>query len=135
MTRISRTARIPKPQQDVIARLEAFFSRRPKLHVRALGFLRAEVDVRYSLLYDWTSVGPPRGGIAFAWKPAWRGFPSFGATLTVRPDGEDTDLVLDGSYEPPAGVVGQLFDRLAGRRLANRTMDSLLDRLASIAQQ
>jgi hypothetical protein len=117
----------------VIARLEEFFSQRPKLRVKALGSLTAEVDVRYSLLYDWTSVAPPRGGIAFAWKPVWRGFPSFGATLTVRPVGEDTELLLEGSYQPPRGILGRTFDYLIGRRLAARTLDSLLDQLANIA--
>jgi len=67
--------------------------------------------------------------MAFAWRPGWRAFPSFGATLTVRPAGEETDLVLDGSYEPPGGVVGALFDRVVGHRLAARTMDGLLDEL------
>jgi hypothetical protein len=59
-----------------------------------------------------------------------RGFPSFGATLTVGPAGKDTDLVLEGSYEPPGGVVGRLFDRVVGQRLAARTMDALLDQVA-----
>lgn len=130
MTRIARTARVHEPHGDVIARLQDFFAQRPKLQVRALGSSSAEVDVRYSLLYDWTSVYPPRGGMAFAWRPGWRGFPAFGATLTVRPTGNDTDLVLEGSYEPPGGVLGRLFDRVVGRRLAARTMDALLDELA-----
>jgi hypothetical protein len=130
MTRIARTARIHEPHADVIARLQEFFAQRPKLRVRALGSSTAEVDVRYSLLYDWTMVAPPRGGMAFAWRPGWRGFPSFGATLTVRPAGKDTDLVLEGSYEPPGGVVGHLFDHLVGQRLAARTIDALLDQLA-----
>ena len=68
--------------------------------------------------------------MAFAWRPGWPGFPSFGATLTVRPAGKDTDLVLEGSYKPPGGVVGRLFDRVVGQKLAARTMDALLDRLA-----
>jgi hypothetical protein len=130
MTRIARTARIHEPHDDVIARLQDYFSQRPKLQVKALGSSTAEVDVRYSLLYDWTSVTPPRGGMAFAWRPGRRGFPSFGATLTVRPVGQETDLVLEGSYEPPGGVVGRLFDRVVGQKLAARTMDALLDQLA-----
>ena len=114
----------------MIARLQEFFSQRPKLKVRALGSSTAGVDVQYSLLYDWTRVAPPRGGVAFSWRPAWRGFPSFGATLTVRPAGQETELVLEGSYEPPGGVVGHLFDRIVGQKLAARTMDALLDELA-----
>ena len=38
--------------------------------------------------------------------------------------------MLEGSYEPPGGVVGRLFDRVVGQKLAARTMDALLDQLA-----
>ena len=130
MTRIARTARIHKPQGDVIAHLQEFFRQRPELQVRAFGSSTAGVEVQYSLLYDWTRIAPPRGGVAFAWRPAWRGFPSFGATLTIRPAGQETELVLDGSYDPPGGVVGRIFDRIVGQKLATRTMDSLLNQLA-----
>jgi hypothetical protein len=130
MTRIARTARIQKPQSDVIAHLQEFFSQKPKLQVKALGPSTAGVEVQYSLLYDWTRVAPPSSGVAFAWRPAWRGFPSFGATLTVRPAGQETELVLEGSYEPPGGAVGRVFDRIVGQKLAARTMDALLDQLA-----
>jgi len=130
MTRIVRTARTHESQSEVLARLEEFFSQHPKLQVRALVSSTAGVEVRYSLLYDWTSIAPPRGGVAFAWRPAWRGFPSFGATLTVRPAGKETELVLEGSYVPPGGVIGRLFDRVVGEKLAARTMDGLLDQLA-----
>jgi hypothetical protein len=130
MTRIARTTRIHKPQSDVIAHLQEFFSQRPKLQVRTLGSSTTGVEVQYPLLYDWTSVTPPRGGVAFAWRPAWRGFPSFGATLTVRPAGQETELVLEGSYEAPGGVVGRVFDRIVGQKLAARTMAALLDQLA-----
>lgn len=129
MTRIARTAQIHAPQSEVVDRLEEFFSQNPKLQVKALGPSMASVEVRYYLLYDWTSIAPPRGGVAFAWRPAWRGFPSFGATLTVQPAGEETELVLEGSYEPPGGFAGRIFDSVVGRKLAAHTMDALLDQL------
>src|SRR5271165_5870225 len=129
MTRLSRTVRIHLPQSEVIDRLQDFFSQRPQLKVKTLGSSTAGVEVRYSLLYDWTSVLPHRGGVALAWRPAWRGFPSFGATLTVRPAGEETELVLEGSYEPPGGAVGRVFDHVVGQKLAAGTMDALLDQL------
>ena len=130
MTRIARTARIHEPQNDVIARLQEFFSQRPKLQVRALGSSTAEVEVRYSLLYDWTRVAPPRGGMAFAWRPAWHGFPSFGATLTVRPAGNETELVLEGSYEPPGGIIGRAVRSLR-RPKASSTHHGCVARSAS----
>ncbi len=56
----------------------------------------------------------------------WRGFPPFGATLTVRAVGQDTALVLEGSYEAPGGAAGGLFDRVIGKKLAVHTMDAFL---------
>jgi hypothetical protein len=88
------------------------------------------VDVQHYVLYDWLIAAPHAEGVALAWRPAWRGFPSFGGTLTVRPAGKKTVLVLEGSYEPPGGVAGRLFDWVVGRKLAARTMDAFLDQLA-----
>jgi hypothetical protein len=130
MTRIVRTRRIQALESDVVDRLQNFFSQHPKLQVKALGSSTASVDVKYFVLFDWLSTAPHGEGVALAWRPAWRGFPSFGATLIVQAAGNETQLVLEGSYEPPGGAAGRFFDRFVGRRLAARTMDALLDQLA-----
>jgi hypothetical protein len=114
----------------VIDRVQNFFSTHPKLQVKTLGSSTAVVEVQYSLLFDWLSIAPHREGVAFAWRPAWRGFPAFGATLTVQPAGKETELTLEGSYEPPGGFAGRFFDRVVGRKLAARTMDAFLNQLA-----
>ena len=113
----------------MIERVQNFFSQHPKLQVRALGSSTAGVDVQYYLLFDWLSIAPHREGVAFAWRPAWRGFPAFGATLTVARIDKNTELVLEGSYEPPGGAVGRFFDRAVGRKLAARTMDAFLNQI------
>jgi hypothetical protein len=54
--------------------------------------------------------------------------PGFTGTLTLS-SGEDygeTELKLDGAYDPPAGVVGRAFDELLGRRIAHATLSALL---------
>jgi hypothetical protein len=130
MTRIVRTTRIEAPEDVVIDRVRDFFAQHPKLHVKALGPSTAGVDVQYYQLYDWLTVAPHLEGVAFAWRPAWRGFPEFGATLTVRRSGNKTELMLEGSYEPPGGLAGRFFDRLVGRKLAARTMEGFLNQLA-----
>ena len=114
----------------MIDRLQDFFSQHPKLQVKALGPSTAGVEVQYSVLFDWLSISPQREGVAFSWRPVWRGFPAFGATLTVRPSGKKTEVVLDGSYEPPGGPLGRVFDSIVGRRLAERTMDEFLKQIA-----
>jgi hypothetical protein len=99
--------------------------------VKALGSSTASVDVQYYVLYNWLTVTPQGEGVALAWRPSWRGFPSFGGTLSVRAAGTKTVLVLEGSYEPPGGSAGRLFDWVVGRKLAARTMDAFLDQLAN----
>jgi hypothetical protein len=129
MTRIVRTTGIQAPESEVVDRLQNFFSTHPKLQVKALGSSTASVDVQHYMLFDWVTTDPHGEGVALAWRPAWRGFPSFGATLTVQPAGENTVLVLEGSYEPPGGVLGRFFDWVVGRKLAARTMDAFLSQL------
>jgi hypothetical protein len=114
----------------VVDRLQNFFSQHPKLQVKTLGSSTASVAVQYYVLFDWLSTAPHSEGVALAWRPAWRGFPSFGATLTLQPVGDTTELVLEGSYEPPAAAAGRFFDRVVGRKLAARTMDAFLNQLA-----
>ena len=130
MPRIVRTVRIRAPQDVVIDRLQDFFSHHPKLQVKALGSSTASVEIQYYLLFDWLSIAPRREGVAFSWRPAWPGFTAFGATLTVRPSGKKTEVVLDGSYDPPGGPFGRFFDNVIGRRLAARTMDAFLKQIA-----
>jgi hypothetical protein len=130
MTRIVRTIRIRAPENVVIDRVKNFFSAHSKLHVKALGPSTADVDVQYYQLFDWLTVAPHLEGVAFAWRPAWRGFPEFGATLTVQPSGNKTELILEGSYQPPGGTVGHFFDWIVGRKLAGRTMEAFLNQLA-----
>jgi hypothetical protein len=129
MTRIVRTTRIQAPESTVVDRLQKFFSQHPKLQVKTLGSSTASVEIQYYLLFDWLSIAPHREGVAFAWRPGWRGFPSFGATLTVRPVANKTELILEGTYEPPGGPPGRLFDWVVGRKLAARTMDAFLNQL------
>ncbi len=54
--------------------------------------------------------------------------PAFTGTLTLRA-GEDygeTELKLEGGYDPPGGAVGRAFDELVGRRIAHATLSALL---------
>lgn len=67
-----------------------------------------------------------------SWEPGTtaRGIPTpgFTGTLTLR-SGEDyseTELELDGRYDPPGGVAGRAFDELLGRRIAHATLGALL---------
>jgi hypothetical protein len=63
------------------------------------------------------------------WEPEEAGlFPSFEGILTVgaEDDYNSFDIDLDGEYEPPLGLLGKTFDLVAGRRIADETIHTLL---------
>ncbi len=60
-----------------------------------------------------------------------RHFPVMDADLEVRPAANgETTLVLDGTYQPPLGLIGLIFDHLLGRRIAVATAKDFVVRLA-----
>jgi len=127
MTQVVRTLEVDAPRERALDSAAAFFRERaPNFRVQALGSATAPVELRYTLLDDWTHLVRRHAGLSFKWRPQTRAFPRFGAVLTVRPRNGTSTLSLEGSYDPPGGWLGRLFDRLVGERLANRTMDALL---------
>lgn len=58
-------------------------------------------------------------------------FPELNADLALSQMGQSmTGLSLDGTYEPPLGVVGRLADRVVLGRVADATVRDWMDRLA-----
>jgi hypothetical protein len=74
---------------------------------------------------------------AVTWAPAEPGpFPLFSGELRVDND-EDYDafwLVLEGTYEPPLGILGAAFDRIAGSRIAAVCARNLLAEIADAVE-
>lgn len=72
--------------------------------------------------------------IPLSWKPAGheRLLPDFDGELVVDvdPDG-NTHLVVRGSYHVPLGPVGGFGDALVGRRLARRSVATLVEEMAA----
>jgi hypothetical protein len=75
--------------------------------------------------------GRPHDEIVFGWDADSFLLPNFSGTLRFRVDTVDrTRLLLEGSYVPPFGAAGAMFDRVAGRRLALATLERIVHRLA-----
>ena len=90
-----------------------------------LAGLTLERDVAVRVEY----VVQPSGDaeLNICWEPDASLFPSFSGTLRAHPTGAETsDLKLDGTYDAPGGVAGQLFDAVLGVRIAQGTLDHLL---------
>jgi hypothetical protein len=58
-------------------------------------------------------------------------FPAMHATLTIYPLGpNETQLDLQGTYDPPGGAFGDVADRLLGHRIADASVHTFLESLA-----
>ncbi|HLF41023.1 MAG TPA: hypothetical protein VI854_06060 [Acidimicrobiia bacterium] len=53
-------------------------------------------------------------------------FPRFDGGLELRPLGDETELRLVGSYEPPLGAVGRFADDAVGHRIVTASLEALL---------
>ena len=55
-------------------------------------------------------------------------FPTFQGTLAIWRDDDPsvTQIELDGTYEPPFGAAGQIFDAAIGQRIAQATAREFL---------
>lgn len=129
MTSLFRTTAVEAPFSSVIEYVTDFFAERPRLRVKALASTNVNVETQRTLVDDKTDAVRGHDALTISWQPRWSVFPSFRGLATVRPQSPGSILALEGSYVPPGGFAGRIFDRLIGRRLAYGTMDHLLDRL------
>ena len=70
--------------------------------------------------------------VPVSWHPADHGrlLPSFVGALEAEASVAGTRLRITGQYSVPLGVVGQFGDGLVGRRLAQQSLQSLLEGVA-----
>lgn len=88
--------------------------------------MERQVLVRYAASVDPMHFDQPW---KISWSPAENGpYPDFDGMLTVRASDDFTNcmLELEGVYTPPLGAVGQIFDAVAGKKIAEATAQSLL---------
>ncbi len=72
------------------------------------------------------------------WAPKGGGpYPTFDGSIRIQADENygSCTLILKGTYEPPLGALGQIFDAALGRRIAKATARTLLRELADAVEQ
>jgi hypothetical protein len=64
-------------------------------------------------------------------------FPTFEGSLAIAADGNPnaTFIELDGSYDPPFGAAGQIFDAAIGQRIAQATAREFLKDLKDAVER
>jgi hypothetical protein len=94
------------------------------------GHLRRPVRLVAERMPDEHEPGRAHDALEIDWTAGTRFFPDFHGALRLRiASVEETQLTLEGTYQPPFGAFGVGFDVLIGRRIARATMGDLLRRL------
>ena len=129
MTHLLRMTPVEAPFSSVIEYAADFFEAHPHLQLKVLASTTAATETRFKVISDRTDGSRQHDALALSWRPRWRLFPNFEGSVTVRPHRCGSILGLEGNYQSPGGFAGQLFDRILGQKLANGTLDQLLQRL------
>jgi hypothetical protein len=62
-------------------------------------------------------------------------YPTFEGILIVRSENGNSSIELDGTYTPPFGAAGQVFDATIGHRIAESTARELLKDLKAAVER
>lgn len=91
-----------------------------------LAGLTLERDVTVRVEYN-SQPGDVPADLNICWDPDASIFPSFDGKLSAAATSKETcTLTIEGAYDVPGGVAGQLFDAVVGVRIAHGTIEKLL---------
>lgn len=129
MTEIRVTGYCECPFSDAIGFAQLSFTEQPHMQVSPIFTASEGVSQTTQVVDDATDAVRRHDALLLAWKPNHQTFfPNFRGILTVRPRDRGVWMRLQGFYEPPFGLVGKIFDAVAGKRIAEVTTQRLLDR-------
>src|SRR6185312_3616212 len=121
MTTVHATREVQCPFGSAVELIERFHG---TTNHRAGPFSWLQVHVECSLAEtrDYTDPARRHEALVLQWRThGLFPMPRLRALITVRPHWEATELRIDGSYLPPLGIAGRMFDVFIGRRIALRT--------------
>jgi len=107
----------------------------PEAEIRVpLAFLprviRKSVEITFGLHYDVAERGRSHDEIRLHWGSGTSLLPNFRGTLRFRIAGSGTDVLIEGSYGIPLGMLGRIFDSVAGRHIARASLRDFARRIA-----
>jgi hypothetical protein len=98
--------------------------------------MRMRVHCDFAEVRDYTDETRVHEALVLQWKShAALPLPLMRGMITVRPNGPFTELRMEGTYVPPLGFAGAVFDTLIGKRIAQRTIERFLDELRDFVEQ
>jgi hypothetical protein len=127
MRSITVTQRANVPFSRSVDLAERFFKGPHRLAVGPGKFLRASVVQESAQIRDVTDGTMVHEALLVIWQSRLHlPLPDFHGLLSVRVWAPGTEITICGSYVPPFGIVGQLFDSAIGCRIARTTLQRLL---------
>ncbi len=100
-----------------------------------ISLLRHRVALAFGVHSDLADHGRLHDEMRIHWSSGVRLLPDFHGSIRFRIDANRTRVVVDGSYAPPLGTAGRLFDRAFGGIIARASMQDLADRIAAYLTQ
>ena len=92
--------------------------------------IRRRVELRFGIHSDGTEPGRAHDEIRVRWSSGTWLLPAFHGTVRLRISGLGTRVLVEGSYHPPFGIIGRLFDYLVGTQIARASVSDLAHRVA-----
>ena len=143
MSSIYQSIYVDCPPERAQAYLLSHFENARRVHGRSMmpltATLGSKTGTHVTFERDATATFAPSTGaggleyqVQIEWKPATNEpLPNFEGTFRVQWDEEygRCHLVLEGEYEPPLGLVGRAFDSAVGQKIAQSTVQALLEAL------
>jgi hypothetical protein len=95
------------------------------------GHVHRPVELVFAHHPDEVESGRGHDALMIEWTAGTRLLPDFHGTLRLRIETVDsTRLTLEGTWRPPFGPFGRVFNAVVGRAIAKATMRDLLGRIA-----
>jgi hypothetical protein len=99
------------------------------------GSLSHPVTFTFGTRTDRTQTGQQHDEIVFSWHTRTCLLPDMHGTVHLRIAPQvHTALEITGTYNPPFGLLGHIFDAAIGRRLAQRTIDDFADHITAYVE-
>jgi hypothetical protein len=107
-----------------------------RVPIEVIGHPGADIDHYVVTTIGWVKTGQLESGVTIVWKPeSPASFPTFAGFLFAEPEGEErSTLTLVGTFTPPSGLGGGLFDGAIGAWIARAAAHNLLQRLRDAAE-
>lgn len=123
------------PFSAAVPLIEQFHRRSRRLRVGPSALLEAIVEPALAQTRDYTDQTRLHEALVLQWRSHGSfPVPRFRGLITVRPNGNATEVRIDGRYVPPLGKAEAAFDALIGRRIARRTLERLLTSIEAFVE-